>query len=328
MATSKIKKRQIENLQIVDADVAAGAAIATSKLADGTSFMKKDGLGGNYNANNLRILGVADPVADSDAVPWGAVKNLIAGLSPKEAVRAATTANITLSGTQTIDAVAVVAGDRVLVKNQTNASQNGIYVCATGVWSRASDADAVGELKAGSSVFVAEGTVNGDSGWLISTDGTITIGTTPISWIQYTGAGQIGAGAGLTKTGNTIDVVSANISRIVVNPDSIDLATTGVSTGTYQGIVIDAYGRVTSASNQSYLATSNYVSRETPAGTKNAVNKAFSLAFVPVIGSEMLFLNGQLLRPGAGNDYTISGLNITMDIAPETDSDLVCTYIK
>ena len=231
MATSKIKKRQIENLQIVDADVAAGAAIATSKLADGTSFMKKDGLGGNYNANNLRILGVADPVADTDAVPWGAVKNLIAGLSPKEAVRAATTANITLSGTQTIDAVAVVAGDRVLVKNQTNASQNGIYVCATGVWSRASDADAVGELKAGSSVFVAEGTVNGDSGWLISTDGTITIGTTPISWIQYTGAGQIGAGAGLTKTGNTIDVVSANISRIVVNPDSIDLATTGVSAG-------------------------------------------------------------------------------------------------
>lgn len=327
MATSKIKKRQIENLQIVDADVASGAAIATNKLADGANFMKKDGTG-NYQANNLRILGVADPVADTDAVPWGAVKNLIAGLSPKEAVRVATTANITLSGTQTIDGVAVIAGDRVLVKNQTNAVQNGIYVCATGSWTRASDANVTGELKAGSSVFVAEGTVNGDSGWLISTDGTITIDTTPIAWVQYTGAGQINAGGGLTKTGNSIDVVTANSSRIVVNPDSIDLATTGVTAGTYQGIVVDAYGRVTGASNQSYLSTSNYISRETPAGTKNGVNKAFSLAFVPITGSEMIFLNGQLLRPGAGNDYTISGLNITMDIAPEADTDLVCTYIK
>ena len=95
------------------------------------------------------------------------------GLDIKSSVRAATTTDITLSGTQTVDGVVLVAGNRVLVKNQTNASQNGIYVVSASTWTRAIDAEANGELTAGSFTFVEEGTYNSDSGWVISTNGEI-----------------------------------------------------------------------------------------------------------------------------------------------------------
>ena len=95
------------------------------------------------------------------------------GLAYKAPVRVATTANITLSGEQTIDGVAVVSGDRVLVKNQSTASQNGIYVASTGAWSRAKDFDGSRDIVKGTQVFVAEGTVNIGSGLYVSTTGTI-----------------------------------------------------------------------------------------------------------------------------------------------------------
>ncbi|WP_337043870.1 hypothetical protein [Emticicia sp. 17c] len=331
MATSKIKKRQIENLAIDNSDIASGAAIATSKLADGANFIKKDGsvaFTGDLDMGTRKITNLAAPVSANDAARLIDIQNTQAGLSGKESVRVATTVSITLSGTQTIDGVSVVAGDRVLVKNQTTASDNGIYVCASGGWSRAADADTAGELKAGSYVFVTEGSTNADSGWVLSTDGAITIGSTAINWTQFSGGGQIVAGAGLTKSGNQLDVVSANTGRIVVNSDSIDLATTGVTAGTIQGITFDAYGRITGASNQSYLNMSNRVTRETPAGTKNGSNFTFTLAYTPVTGSEELFLNGVLQEPGVGNDYTISGLNITMAVAPATDDKIVVSYFK
>jgi hypothetical protein len=121
----------------------------------------------------------------------------------------------------TIDTVAVVAGDRVLVKNQTTASQNGIWVVAAGAWSRATDADT--EINPGMFVFVEQGTVNADSGWIMTTDGAITVGTTALAFAQFSGAGQITAGAGMTKNGNTLDVVGTS-NRITANADSIDIA--------------------------------------------------------------------------------------------------------
>jgi hypothetical protein len=93
-------------------------------------------------------------------------------------VRAASTANLALAGAQTIDGVACVAGDRVLVKDQAVASQNGVYVVAAGAWSRATDADAAAELLPGRAVAVSEGTVNADSLWMLTTSGPITVGTT------------------------------------------------------------------------------------------------------------------------------------------------------
>lgn len=111
------------------------------------------------------------------------------GLNVKAAARAATTGAITLSGAQTIDGVAVVAGDRVLVKNQGTPSQNGVYVVAAGAWTRTTDFDGspANEVKAGDFVFVTEGSVNGDTGWVLTTNGEITIGTTSLTFAQFTG---------------------------------------------------------------------------------------------------------------------------------------------
>ncbi len=169
------------------------------------------------------------------------------GLSVKQSCRVATTANITLSGTQAIDGVAIAAGNRVLVKNQTTASQNGLYVVAAGAWARATDFDADADVTDGAFVFIEEGTANADSGWVLTTDGAIVIGTTSLAFAQFSGAGQIDAGSGLTKTGNTINAVGT-AGRIVANADSIDLAAAG-DPGTYRSVTTDAYGRVTSGSN-------------------------------------------------------------------------------
>jgi hypothetical protein len=128
------------------------------------------------------------------------------GLDVKNSVLVATTGNITLSGTQTIDGVGVVAGNRVLVKNQETGSQNGIYVVAAGAWTRAADADNNDKVTPGMFTFVEEGTVNEDSGWVLTTNGTIVLGTTALTFTQFSGAGQITAGFALTKTGNTIAV--------------------------------------------------------------------------------------------------------------------------
>jgi len=167
-----------------------------------------------------------DPTTNLQAATKQYVDSVASGLDVKGSVKAATTGAITLSGTQTIDGVSVVAGDRVLVKNQSPATGNGIYVVAAGAWTRATDMDSSGEF-AGAFTFVEQGTVNADSGWVCTTDGSVTIGTTNVDFAQFSGAGQITAGAGLTKTGNTIDVVGT-ANRILVNADSIDIASTYV----------------------------------------------------------------------------------------------------
>lgn len=111
-----------------------------------------------------------------------AIRRLIDGGDYKASVRVATTANIVLSGEQTIDGVAVVAGDRVLVKDQAAGAENGIYVAAVGAWARAEDANSAGDLTSGVLVPVEAGTANADTIWMLTTDGAITIGTTALTW--------------------------------------------------------------------------------------------------------------------------------------------------
>ncbi len=111
-----------------------------------------------------------------------AIRRLIDSGGYKASVRVATTANIALSGEQTIDDVAVVAGDRVLVMAQTAGAENGIYVAATGAWARAEDANGAGDLTSGVLVPVESGTANADTIWMLTTDGAITIGTTALTW--------------------------------------------------------------------------------------------------------------------------------------------------
>jgi hypothetical protein len=161
--------------------------------------------------NSQRITGLQDPSVASDAATKSYVDAVKTGLDIKDSVRVATTANITLSGTQTIDSVSVVAGDRVLVKNQTTATQNGIYVVAAGAWARAGDADnsPAGEVTSGMFTFVEQGTANAGAGYVLTTSGTITLGTTNLAFTQFSGAGVITDGAGLTSVSATEIAVQA-----------------------------------------------------------------------------------------------------------------------
>ena len=169
------------------------------------------------------------------------------GLDVKASVRVATTANLSgtynngngtitagSNGAISIDGVTLSVNDRVLVKDQSTATQNGFYkVTATGsggaafVLTRTPDADAASELTGGAFTFVEEGTANADNGFVLTTNGTPTLGTTNITFEQFSGAGQISAGAGLTKTGNTIDVVGT-ADKITVSANALTIASTYV----------------------------------------------------------------------------------------------------
>ena len=173
------------------------------------------------------------------------VDSVANGLDVKASVRVVTTANLgatynnsagtlTNSGTQAaiaIDGVTLIAQDRVLVKDQTTQAQNGFYKVTTigsgsanWVLTRTPDADAASELTAGAFTFAEEGTLNGDNGYVMSTNGAVTLGTTAITFEQFSGAGQITAGNGLTKNGNTIDAVGT-ADKITVSADAITIAT-------------------------------------------------------------------------------------------------------
>ena len=203
--------------------------------------------------NSQKITGLADPTDPQDAATKAYVDASRLGLDIKESVKAATTANITLSGEQTVDGVALVAGDRVLVKNQSTASDNGIYTVASGAWARALDFNTSTKVTPGAFTFVEQGSTSADSGWVLTTDGAITLGTTALTFAQFSGAGQIDAGNGLTKAGNTLAVGTASSDRIVVNADSIDLATIGTA-GTYRSVTVDAYGRISAGTNPTTLS--------------------------------------------------------------------------
>ena len=187
--------------------------------------------------NSYKLTNLATPTNDSDAANKAYVDAARSGLDVKQSVRAATTANITLSGTQTIDGVALIAGDRVLVKDQSTASQNGIYVVAAGAWSRATDADTSTEVTPGMFTFIEEGSVNSDQGWVLATNGAITLGTTSLTFAQFSGAGSFAVDTTLSKSGNTIGLAS------------------GVATaGTYKSVTVDTYGRITAGTNPTTLS--------------------------------------------------------------------------
>jgi hypothetical protein len=196
-----------------------------------------------------KAVNVASPSASTDAVNKAYVDNVAAGMSAHESARAATTTNITLSGTQTIDGVAVVAGDRVLVKNQSTASANGIYVVAAGAWTLATDSGQ-GDLTAGAFLTITEGSVNADTMWQLTTNNPITVGTTNQVWSQFApGAVTITGGNGITVTSGVV----------AVNADGTSIIADGTSTRvnpSYSGLA-KRYAAVIPAGSTSATITHN-----------------------------------------------------------------------
>lgn len=165
--------------------------------------------------NGQRITNLAAPSAGTDAATKTYVDNVVNATNWKNAVRVATTANITLSGLQTIDGITLVAGDRVLVKNQSTASQNGIYVVASGAWARSTDADENAEVTTGLAVVVTEGTTQAGGQYRLSTTGTIVVGTTALTFAQFGTGTSYTQGTGISISGNVISIDTAVVTRKV-----------------------------------------------------------------------------------------------------------------
>ena len=207
--------------------------------------------------NNQKITNLTDPTNPQDAANKRYVDAAVVGIDWKASVRAATTAAITLAtgleNGDTLDGVTLATGDRVLVKNQTDATENGLYVVAvSGAPTRSSDADTAAEITASFAVFVEEGTVNADSGWTLTNNGTITVGTSELSFTQFTGLGQITAGDGLTKTANTLNVVPGDGLAVTADSVKIDRA-----------VVVTKYAaNVGDGTNTSYTITHSLATRD------------------------------------------------------------------
>ena len=240
----------------------------------------------NYNMGGFTLTNLGTPGSSAEAATKGYVDTAVSaakqGLDVKDSVLYASTTgeNVFIATTTaiTLDGVSrtLTSGQtvRVLLKNQTTASQNGIYDYTNSVGeyslTRSSDANTSAKVTSGMFTFVETGTDNADSGWVLTTDGAIILDTTSLAFTQFTGAGQITAGAGMTKSGNTLNVITASTNRIVVNADSIDLgqptitATTTVGTGIVNDITVDSYGRVTAYNETTRKYAANNPSPITP----------------------------------------------------------------
>jgi hypothetical protein len=186
--------------------------LTVSSLSGGITLSASTGV---IDASAGRLTNLGAPTQASDAATKAYVDSTAQGLDVKQSVRAATTSNITLTEAQTVDGVAVANGDRVLVKSQSTASENGIYVVGT-PWTRSIDAVA-GDISGGTFTFVEEGTLYADSGWVVSTNGTIDVGTTPITWTQFSGAGQLSAAHGVALIGGQFSALTDEVTLTVSN---------------------------------------------------------------------------------------------------------------
>ena len=241
-AIAGITELTVDNLNV------NGNTISTTNT-NGNLVLDPNGTG-TIDVSSARITSLATPTGSTDAATKAYVDAQLQGLDVKNSVRVATTANGTLSSAfannSTVDGVTLATNDRILIKDQSTGSENGIYIVnASGAPTRATDFDADSEVTGGAFFFAEEGTTNADNGFVLTNDGAITVGTTALTFTQFSGAGQVIAGTALTKSGNTLNV-AVDDSSIEINSDALRVKASGITNAMLAGS-IDLTAKVTGA---------------------------------------------------------------------------------
>jgi hypothetical protein len=349
IADGAVTSVKIANETIVNGDISASAAIALSKLAtDPLARANHTGTQtastisdfdtqvrtskvtdltaptGSFSMNSQKITSLATPTDSTDAATKAYVDAVTEGLHIHPSVVAATTANVALATAlengDTLDGVTLATGNRILVKNQTTTSENGIYVVqASGQPSRATDFDTALEVDSGDFVFVSSGTVNAATGW-VQTSQPATIGTDPITFTQFSGAGTYSAGTGLTLTGN---VFSANIGTDIQAYNSTLAAVAGgtytgddsittlgtITSGTWTGTTIAIANGGTGQTTAMAAATALLPSQTSNSGKYLTNDGSGTLSWATVSGYSAPTLGSTSIASGA-TVTTISGLTL------------------
>jgi hypothetical protein len=277
------------------------------------------------------VLGLpTTPSGSTAAASKAYVDAIAAGLSWKTAVRAATTVNGTLASAyengDAIDGVTLATGDRILIKNQTTQTENGIYtVNASGAPTRATDADTGAEL-VNATVFVDQGTTLADTGWTQTTNAPITVGSSNIVFVQFTGAGSYVAGAGLTLTGNSF-AITAPVSPALGGTGTITAPTSGqfligtsgnvytpATIGTTTGISLTSGSGTLTINNTGVTAlagTSNQITASASTGSVTLSTPATFIAPGSIASTTSITAGNALTVTTGGATITAGGLTVT-----------------
>ena len=257
------------------------------------------------------------PSSNTDIANKFYVDTVAQGLGPKAACQVATTANITLSGLQTIDGYTTLAGDRVLVKNQTSSQFNGIYVASASTWTRSTDMDVWSEVPGAYTVVLNGG--QADTGWVCTASATGTINVTEMPWVQFSGSATYFAGTGLTLASNTFSITNTGVT-----------ATTYGSASAVPVIAVNAQGQITSATTTSIAITNTQVSGLGTMSTQNANSVAITggsidgttigFTTASTVKGTTITASTQFSGPGTGLTGTASGLSIGGNAATATSA--------
>jgi hypothetical protein len=264
-----------------------------------------------------KITGLADGTAATDAVTKQQLDASTAGLDVKASVRVASTANVTVAapGSTPADGVALSNGDRILLKNQTTGSENGIYVFngAAVPLTRATDADTSAEVTPGLFTFVEEGTTLADTGWVLSTNAPIVLGTTALAFTQFSGPGTITAGAGLSQAGNTLSVANNGITNAMIADGAINVGTADV-TGTLP-VANGGTGAITAAAARTSLAVPGRYDNGAVHGAGTTITIAAATHGLGTGRSKLV----QIIEEATGDI-------VEADVNVATTGDVVCTF--